>query len=199
MWSRSHRSGAVGPGLQSPFHSLGSRHGALDKALRISKITQLWPRALQLFSSWDTFPVPSVNWEIKNVNSNAAPQPWTAERCSWWKYPSLYQALPTITAGQRSGNTANSYHLTILLPVQSTFPIGQLHLSRGWDIPQGPTWWRGRRWPRVQWGWESCGGQPPVSTLLPHYHQAGESGGVTDLQGFHKEAEMQGFWCPPPL
>lgn len=50
MWSRSHRSGAVGPGLQSPFHSPGSRHGALDKALHISKITQLWPRALQCFA-----------------------------------------------------------------------------------------------------------------------------------------------------
>lgn len=38
------------------------------------------------------------------MSRNAAPQPWPAEHCSWWKYPSLYQALPTITAGQRSGS-----------------------------------------------------------------------------------------------
>lgn len=50
--------------------------------------------------------------------------------------------------------------------------------------------------PGVQWGWESCGGQPPVSTLLPYYQQVGESGRVTDLQDFQKEAEMQGFFFP---
>ena len=45
-------------------------------------------------------------------------QPWSAERCSWWKHPSLYQALPTTTAGQGSGSQcqgATQQTATILL------------------------------------------------------------------------------------
>lgn len=114
--------------------------------------------------------------------------------------PSNHHSRPRVRQSMSEGNTANSYHPTILLPAQSTFPIGQLWLSRCWDIPQGPGWWRGRHWP------QECSedGKAVVGSpqLAPYFHITTRQESLAESQifkVFHKEAEMQGFWCSPPL
>lgn len=132
-------------------------------------------------------------------------QPWSAERCSWKNTP--HSTKPFQPPQQAKGQAVNvrGQHSKQLPSYYS--PSGSKYISNWSAMTQQVLRHTTRARlmkgatlaPGVQWGWESCGGQPPVSTLLPYYHQAGESGRVTDLQGFHKEAEMQGFWCFPPL
>lgn len=80
----------------------------------------------------------------------------------------------------------------------STFPIGQLWLSRCWDIPQRPGWWRGRCWPQEC----SEGGRAVVGSpqLAPYFHITNRQESLVESQIFKiftKRQKCRVFF--PPL
>ena len=113
--------------------------------------------------------------------------------------PSNHHSRPKVRQSVSGGNTANSYHLTILLPAQSTFPIGQLRLSRYWDIPQGPAWWRGRRWPQeCSEDGKAVVGSPQSA---PYFQITTRQESLVESQiikVFTKRQKCRGFGVPPP-
>ena len=110
--------------------------------------------------------------------------------------PSNHHSRPKVRQSVSGGNTANSHHLTILLTPQSTFPIGQLWLSRCWDIPQRPGWWRGWRWP------QECSevGRAVVGSpqLAPYFHITNRHESLVESQIFKifKKRQNAGFFFP---